>query len=180
MKILKFSKSWPETSKKVSNKTLGQHLQKTWGKNAGQRHEDVIQALALLESMGDISRDEMQMLIHGGSLETSKFLTDIDEVVRNNRGYDENVMSMDGLRDGIRGVVNRTRLDWYDDNGFDANTSREDMEKVVVQQGQERSLDLQADPAYDMDVKEEADADVKRDEITGAPQLTFDSMDDED
>ena len=177
---MRFEKSWPETAKKVSNETLGKHLQGKWGKDAGQRHEDVIQALALLEGMGDISRDEMQMLIHGGSLETSKFLTDIDEVVRNNKGHDENVMAMEGLRDGIRSVVNKTRLEFYDDNGFDSNTKRSEMEEKLVELGQARSLELQSDKPFDMDVEEEADADVKRDEITGAPQLTFDSMDDED
>ena len=46
---MRFEKSWPETAKKVSNETLGKHLQGKWGKDAGQRHEDVIQALALLE-----------------------------------------------------------------------------------------------------------------------------------
>ncbi|MCK5601659.1 hypothetical protein KAR91_07320 [Candidatus Pacearchaeota archaeon] len=178
---LNFGNSWPERdSKQVSNKTLGEHLKKTWGKNAGKRFEDVVHALSLLEEMGDITQDEASLILHGGSMENSQFLENIDEVVRHNKGYDKDKMSMEGLSDGVRSIVNRTRLDWYDDNGLDSNSSHEDMEKILTRQGTARARELKKDEVFSLEVKDEPDADVNRDEITGAPQLTFDSMDDEE
>ena len=176
---LAFDKSWPERARKVSNQTLGEYLQKQWGADAERRHGDVLAALQLLEETGDLTRDEAALILHSGQLESSQFLQDIDAVVQNNIRYDEDSMAMNGLKDGIRSVVNNTRLDWYKANDFDSTTSRADLEAELSRQATERERELTKDPAFNLHVEEPSPLeDINRDEL-GRPQLQFKDMDGE-
>ena len=70
-------------------------------------------------------------------------------------------------------------MEWFDDNGFTSDTPREDMEKVLRRQGQERHAELQNDPVYDLNEGDDTEGGgVRRNDI-GEPQLSFEPMTDD-